>query len=675
MARRMLTCLVTAVLLAGLGDAAPARAASAPLDTLREASSDTAPDPRYAPQAIDISRKRLPEVTATTVPRNAAPSRPPRLDDPTAGAWNILQARRAAAAGDGDVLRTSLAAAVDADPSRAEYRLWHSLNAVRGFDTTALVKLLPGSAAALLSSPVARARYVAAGHQAALLAVLCFWTVLAGALLLASWRNLSHDLSARVFRDRRHRLRGWLPALAFSAVAAFGLGWIGLLAAVSVPLLVVNRGLARGLLAATWTAALLLVIPAWPALQLAAPALDPDSEVTLLDQACLQQPDPAVITALRARLDEAADPARRARLATALAVQEARRGRYTISNTLFADVLAHDPENFPALVGTANNVYYLGRLEEAIGRYQAAARIHPKQGVIPYDLAQVYFKKLFVPEATAALEQSRSLGFLAPKAKPADGTGDFAAVVYPGLTDAALADACRDEAGLYPPLLTVSSWRRQLGLPGLPLFALAGAPLLLALLVIGTSKRQHDPRECENCGVPLCRTCCKVRDGAWLCAACGETADRARSDMILATLLKNRSRDEGLARNTRMVRLGRILPGAGHLASGRVGHAWFRLSVLAAGLFLLCAGWIFPPSGAWTTPGLLLDAELVHAAWLPLPVAAWHGWTALPVLAGLALVAAAWLIALLDGPALRRGLHDRHSLAPAAGRAAGAEAP
>ena len=152
--------------------------------------------------------------------------------------------------------------------------------------------------------------------------------------------------------------------------------------------------------------------------------------------------------------------------------------------------------------------------------------------------------------------------------------------------------------------------------------------------MIGTSRRQQDPRECENCGVPLCRSCCKVRDKAWLCAACGETADRARSDMILATLLKNRSRDEGMARSARIVRLGRLLPGAGHLATGHVGAAWFRLSLLAAGLFLATSGWLVDLGADWTTPGLLLDAETLHPRWLPLPAAAWPGWTALPVLVG-----------------------------------------
>ncbi len=617
---------------------------------------------------MDNSRKLLPEVTASTVPQTAAPSRPPRLDDPTGGALYFQRARRAAAAGDADQMRTSLAAALDAAPGRTDYRLWSSLDKVRGFDTTVLVKVLPGSVRDLMADPIARARYVVAGHQAALLAVGCFWTVLVLALLAAWWRHLAHDLSARVFRDRRHRLHTWLPVIVPLVLVACKPGWFGVLAAMSLPLLVITRGRERALLGATWALAALLVFPAWPALRQAVPALDPDSEVTLLDRACQRQPDAATIAALNERIGKADDAARRDRLTVALAVQEARRGRYDTSNKLFAEVLRNQPDNVPALVGTANNTYYLGRLEEATARYEAAAKAHPERGEIPYNLAQVYFKKLFVPEATAALERSRGLGFVAPGALQEQRSGDYAAVVYPGLTNRSLADACRAEAPLYAPLVTLASWRWVLGVPPVPLLALVGVPLLVALLVIGSSRRQQDPRECENCGVPLCRTCCKVRDNAWLCAACGETADRARSDMILATLLKNRSRDEGMARSARVVRLGRLMPGAGHLATGRTGRAWLRLSILAAGLYLVAAGWIFDFAADWTSPGLLLDTEMINPRWLPLPAAQWPGWSSLTVLGGVALIALAWLIAMLDGPGLRRGLHERHSLAPAAGR-------
>ena len=659
--RRSLQLLGAFALVVGL--AGIADATTAPLDTLRETGADA--EPLYAPAAMDISRKLLPDVGATIVPQDKTPSRPPRLDDPLAGAWRFHKVRRAAAAGNAAGIDENLQAALDAAPGRVDFRWWQTLHAVRSFDTATLVRSLPRSLRAVLEAPLSRYRFLAAGHQAAILFIGFFWSVWALAMLAANWRHLAHDLSARIFRDRRHPARGGLPILIPLVLLGLYPGWYGFLAALSAPLLVVGRGRARTLLAATWIAALLIVFPAWPPLRLAAPALDPDSETVLLDQSAIMHPNGAQRAALTERLTTVVDPGRQARLQTALAIQEARRGRYVRSNELFAAVLAHEPDNFPALVGTANNTYFLGHLDRAMARYEDAALLHPQRGEIPYNLAQVYFKKLFVPEASAALDRARSLGFETPAVGDAASTAGYAPVIYPGMSATQLEASCRFEAPRYPNLVTISSWRYLLGVPPVPPLALVGLPLLLALLVIFISKRQHDPRACENCGVPLCRSCCKVRDNAWLCAACGETTDRARSDMILSTLMKNRSRDEGLARSTRILRLGRLLPGAGHLVTGHVTAAWFRLSLMAGGFFLLTGAWCFDPGAGWMTPGLLLDVETIHPVWLPLPAALWPGWTATPVLIGMTLLVVAWFIALLDGPGLRRGVQDRHTLVPA----------
>ena len=51
------------------------------------------------------------------------------------------------------------------------------------------------------------------------------------------------------------------------------------------------------------------------------------------------------------------------------------------------------------MVGRANNIYYLGRMDEAAAAYEEAARAHPRRAESPYHLAQVYFQKWFVPEA------------------------------------------------------------------------------------------------------------------------------------------------------------------------------------------------------------------------------------------------------------------------------------
>ena len=68
----------------------------APLDTLVDAESQSVQDERYAAPEMNISRKLLPEVTASEEVRTASPKRPPRLDDPMAGAWRFHLARQAA---------------------------------------------------------------------------------------------------------------------------------------------------------------------------------------------------------------------------------------------------------------------------------------------------------------------------------------------------------------------------------------------------------------------------------------------------------------------------------------------------------------------------------------------------------------------------------------------------
>jgi hypothetical protein len=227
-----------------------------------------------------------------------------------------------------------------------------------------------------------------------------------------------------------------------------------------------------------------------------------------------------------------------------------------------------------------------------------------------------------------------------------------------------MTEACSFEAGNYPGMVVLAAWRHQLGAPPLPLFALIGGPVLLGLFMIMWWNRHNDPTECENCGIPLCHDCCKVHDGAWLCAGCGETAERSRSDMVLATLLKNRSREEGIAHGRRILRVGRLLPGAGHLATGHFWKAFVRLSFLAMGLFLLTAGWAFDLGSEWASPGLMLPGETLHPKWLPMPAAMWPGWMGSSFLIGAGLIVLSWVIALLDGPGLRRGTPDRYSLAP-----------
>ena len=645
---------------------AAAATSPAPLDTLLEYGAESEEfDARYAGGDIGISRKLLPEVQATTIEKTRAPNRPPRLDDPLAGAYRFHLARQAALSDNPAGVSENLAAAIEAAPGHPRYQWWQSVQAFKSLDTATLFKVLPTSIRSLLNSPVGRGHFIIAWHQGAILLNGFFWTVLVSALYLAWWRKMAHDMGATILKDPKHRPRFLLPAILPVILILFKPGWFGFLAVMSIPLIVHARGRIRYLLLATWLVALGLSFPGWPVLRSAVPTVDPASEVTLLNRACTLPPSGALIDELKARIDASTDQSRTNRLRVALATQEARRGNYKESSRLFKLVLETEPENYPAMIGVANNTYYRGHMDSAAKAYNKISQVHPKRGEAPYNLAQVYFKKLFVPEATEAMERSRALGFMPSiTAEDGDRRKGYAPVVYPPLTNRAMKEACRFEASNYPSVVVLSAWRHQLGAPPLPLFALVGAPLLLALFMIMWWNRQNEATECENCGIPLCHGCAKVHDTAWLCAGCGETAERSRSDMVLATLLKNRSREEGMALSHRIIKIGRLLPGAGHLATGRFFAALLRLSILTAGLFLLFAGWTFDMGSEWASPGLMLPGETLHPKWLPMPSAMWPGWSGNFILLGAGLVILSWVMAFMDGPSLRRGIPDRYTLAP-----------
>ena len=149
------------VLLTMLFSARGTLAANAPLDTLREDSGQAGTkDDRYTGGAIDISRKLLPEVTASSVPISESPDQPPRLDDPVAGTYRYHLARQAAMAGNAGGINTNMKAALQASPDQARYQWWQSVQAVKRLDTATLAKALPASFRSMLASPVGRGPFV-----------------------------------------------------------------------------------------------------------------------------------------------------------------------------------------------------------------------------------------------------------------------------------------------------------------------------------------------------------------------------------------------------------------------------------------------------------------------------------------------------------------------------------
>ncbi len=648
----------TAVALALLLSQGVAHAAStsAPLDTLHVVAP---PSPYESADAtMGLSRNLLPDIEATSLPRVKPPQLPPRLDDPVAGEARFLAARRAARAGDNANVQQLLDDAVQKGTEPARLRWWQLSQALRDLDPVTVIWALPKSLRAAWHEPLAAPRLLILAHQGALQLLAIFWTLLLVAYYAVYWRFLAHDLAARLLRDHRQRVPAWLPLLIVAAALATRPGWLGMLSLLSIPIVIHARGRNRGPLVATWVCALLLVFPSWPPLREAVVALDPHSETVLLERAVTEPADALLLTELRERLAKADDPARRARLQVAVATQESRRGRFTASNDLLREALAVNPSHIPALVAMANNAYFQSRHDDAVTGYRRARELAPDRGEIPYNLAQVYFKKLFVPEAGQALQDARDLGFDPPSWKAQDASA-FSPVIYLGFDRGELHASARGEAASYPPLAHLAAWNAFLGVSELPPFVLLGALLALALLLTYWSAHHDESRTCDNCGQEICRECCLRRDGQWLCHSCGETADRARSGMVLATLLKNRSRAAGLARTAVLCRLARWMPGIGHLALGQPHRAAARLFVAAGAVFLIAAAWAFDPATSWRTPGLVLAEETVHPLWLPLPAAAWDGPAAWPLGVGVVLLLLIQISALVEAGQLRHRLPER----------------
>lgn len=649
------TGTILALLLTALASIAVGRpAGQAPLDTL---ISEDAP---AATANVNISRRLLPEVTTTTVPRQAPPARPPRLDDPDRGERLYLAARNTAVGGSPEDLHASLRLARETRPGDSRIPIWQAMQALRERDAGAFVWHLPGAVRAAIADPLAAPRLLVQAHQALLLLLAVFWTVLVVAGLAAVWRPLAHDLSALIMRDPRHTLRAGLPWLLVIGVLLARPGWLGALALLSIPLLVQSRGAVRHLVLATWLVTLGAVFPNWPLLREAMPVLDPASETNLLAGAAEADASSELIGDIRERLAAAEDPARANRLRLALAHQEARRGRFSASRELFARVLDDRPAELTAIVGQANNSYFLSRFDEALAGYHRARELAPDRGEIPFNQAQVYFKKLFVPEAGQALEDARQLGFAPAAWRAAEqGGAEFSAVVYLGLSRTDLRASARAEADRYPPLAWLASWNDFLSAPPLPVFLLLAGLLVIGVALAYWGGLRDEVRVCDTCGTEICRGCCSVRDEGWLCHDCAETCDRSRSEMVLATLLKNRRRGVGLATTARLVWLARLLPGSAHLALGESGRAWGRLAMLGLAMFMIVCGWAFDPAATWTTPGLVLAAETVHPLWWPLPAAAWPGALGWPVVAGWALLAGVYAVGLIDAARLRYRLPER----------------
>jgi hypothetical protein len=102
-------------------------------------------------------------------------------------------------------------------------------------------------------------------------------------------------------------------------------------------------------------------------------------------------------------------------------------------------------------------------------------------------------------------------------------------------------------------------------------------------------RRERLVFECANCASLACRRCSGHHEGSVLCAGCAATARRAKSELVLSTLLRNRRNEAQAIFQRRARRLNAWLLGAGGLynsVSTRTISYGLWLSILAVGALL-----------------------------------------------------------------------------------------
>ena len=415
------------------------------------------------------------------------------------------------------------------------------------------------------------------------LGILLVWVSLA--FLLRYLPFVHHRLAQRVLGDghRKRRARLLWPAVLAPVLAAASWGVIPWLA-LTVPLVWIHSDRRpRALL--TVLLGLLVIQAVWPRPFSAVLAgTDPSSLPALVERAAYEPPTETLRAQLRQRLE--AHP-HDADLLLAEGLLLARRGDFRASSEVLLDHLERRPDDVTATNNLAANHFFLGDVDRAVAGFQRAAALDSLRSVPFYNLSQAYLHKLFLKEGGQSLEKAQRLGFAVTRQVERLPRG---AVYFlrPSLGDYwRLAWNTPVEIDPFEVLATRWSWS---GVPGAHvgtwLTAILGVSIFLGLVV----PRRRLVFECVNCGTLACRHCRGEHEGAVLCSGCAQTARRAKSEMVLSTLLRNRRRDAEASYQRRMETLDAFLPGAGSLADGvRRRGAWSAL-LLSASLTAIVLG-------------------------------------------------------------------------------------
>ena len=310
----------------------------------------------------------------------------------------------------------------------------------------------------------------------------------------------------------------------------------------------------------------------------------------------------------------------------------ARRGEFQRSNQAFLENLERRSDDPISTNNVACNHFFLGNIDRAVAGFQRSVALDSTRAVTHYNLGQAYMQKLFLREGGASLRTALELGFVAADQHEPLPRG---AVYFRRPSAPQLWSLAWTERSAITPFDLLHDQSHWTGVPSGHIPYWLGATLLVSVALSTIWRRDRRVFECVNCGELACPLCQGEHEGAVLCRGCARTARRARSEMVMQTLLRNRRRDAESAYLLRISRLDRWGLGLGRIVDGLRGRG------IVTALFLGAAG------GA-----LLLGRAPLGDPWAPLP----EGWWSLWRWCGLAtLVVAAVLNGLLEGP--RRGRH------------------
>jgi len=483
--------------------------------------------------------------------------------------WEIARARnyiregqRLETAGQHDAAIAALEEATRIDSSHPAPHMGRARLDLRRFDPTALGEFIYGIGLAW-SGYRHLARSAVQLWITIQLAVAIFFVWF---LLHLSFRYLPfwhHQLKSRFDRQRHQR-------------RAYGYLYIGL---VAVLLALPSFGLVpavAGLCIAIWPythrraqlAIAILLLTFGLQAQFAIPSgallarIDATSNASLIMAARDEPASPALLGRLeRARAKDPGDED----LLFAEGLALARAGRFMESNERFVSVLegrANDPLSTNNL---ACNHYYLGDVDRAVAGFQRAVTVDANRGALHHNLSQSYLRKLFMREGGESMERAIRLGFIASQQPLPLPNG---AVYYAAPHDRELWRLAWRDRAILRPVHLIAPYGWLLGVPashvGTWLLALVAVLPLLGRIL----PRPKLVYECANCKTLSCARCSGEHDGIVLCSSCVQHARRAKSEMVLATLLRNRRHGAENRSAERWSRWNLFFFGAGHLQDG-----------------------------------------------------------------------------------------------------------